>query len=337
MISAIDAHTAGEPTRVVLSGLPQIPGVTMAEKKQHMMEHLDHFRTLLMHEPRGHNDMFGVIVTPPTTDRAHYGLLFMDNGGYVDMCGHGTMSVVTVLAETGILPLVEPETTVVFDTPAGLIQGHARIENNRVMEVSVANVPSFLYAREVDIDLPDVGKIRVDVSFGGNFFAVARAKDLGVKIQADQVSRLIDLGMRVKRSVNEKLKVRHPIMRHIASVELTAISEKPDPSRPFCSRSAVIFGKGQLDRCPCGTGTSAAMAALFGRGELPLGVEFVNESIIGTRFTGRLLRETRVGDFTAVEPIIAGKASIIGIQQFVVDPDDPLKYGFTMGKQGVAE
>ncbi|GLI32814.1 proline racemase family protein [Desulforhabdus amnigena] len=331
IISAIDAHTAGEPTRVVLSGLPLIPGITMAEKKRYMMEHLDHFRTLLMHEPRGHNDMFGVIITPPTTDQAQYGLLFMDHGGYVDMCGHGTMSAITVLLETGMVTMAEPETTVVFDTPAGRIKGHARIENKQLVEVSLTNVPSFLYVRDLELDLPDVGKITVDVSFGGNFFAVVRARDLGVAVQVDQVSRLIELGMRVKSAVNEKLSVRHPTKEHIASVELTEIYEKPEPSRPF-SRSVVIFGRGQLDRCPCGTGTSATMAALFGRGELPLGVEFINESIIGTRFTGKLLSETRVGDFAAVNPLVAGRAYITGIQQFVVDPDDPLMYGFVLGR-----
>jgi len=329
IISAIDAHTAGEPTRVVLSGLPPIPGATMAEKKHHMMKHLDCFRTLLMHEPRGHNDMFGVILTPPTTEQAQYGLLFMDHGGYVDMCGHGTMSVTTVLVETGMVPMTEPETFIVFDTPAGLIQGKARIEGDRVVEVSIANVPSFLYARDVELDLPAVGKILVDVSFGGNFFAVVKAKDLGVTVRADHVSKLIELGMSVKGAVNEKVKVRHPTKEHIDAVELTEIYEKPEPSKPF-SRSVVIFGRGQLDRCPCGTGTSATMAALFGRGELPLGVEFINESIIGTRFTGKLLSETRVGNFAAVNPLVTGRAYITGIQQFVVDPDDPLRHGFVV-------
>lgn len=329
IISAIDAHTAGEPTRVVLSGLPPIPGATMAEKKHHMMKHLDCFRTLLMHEPRGHNDMFGVILTPPTTEQAQYGLLFMDHGGYVDMCGHGTMSVTTVLVETGMVPMTEPETSIVFDTPAGLIQGKARIQGDCVVEVSIANVPSFLYSRDVEIDLPGIGKILVDVSFGGNFFAVVKAKDLGVAVHADHVSKLIELGMSVKKAANEKVKVRHPTKEHIDSVELTEIYEEPEASRPF-SRSVVIFGRGQLDRCPCGTGTSATMAALFGRGELPLGVEFINESIIGTRFTGKLLSETRVGNFAAVNPLVTGRAYITGIQQFVVDPDDPLRHGFVV-------
>jgi proline racemase/trans-L-3-hydroxyproline dehydratase len=199
IISAIDVHTAGEPTRIVLSGLPPIPGATMAEKKCYMMQHLDHIRTLLMQEPRGHSDMFGVVITPPTTDRGQYGVLFMDNAGYIDMCGHGIIGVTTALIEIGMIPATEPETTVVFDTPAGLIKSYARVEGNQVVDVSVANVSSFLYARDVELDLPDVGKITLDVSFGGNFFAVVRARDLRVSVHPDNISKLIRLGMMVKR------------------------------------------------------------------------------------------------------------------------------------------
>lgn len=330
IISAIDAHTAGEPARVVLSGLPPIPGTTMAEKKHYMMKNLDHLRTLLMHEPRGHRDMFGVILTPPTTDKAQYGVLFMDNAGYIDMCGHGIMSLTTALIETGMISATEPETHIWFDTPAGLVKSYARIVKKRVSAVSVANVSSFLYARNVEIIHPDVGKVNIDVSYGGNFFALVPAKTFGVSIQPENISKLIQLGMMVKKAVNEKIEVQHPIKKHITSVELIEIYEKPDPSSPF-SRSVVIFGNGQVDRCPCGTGTSAMMAAYYGKGELSLDTDYVNESIIGTRFRGKLIREVKVGDFIAVDPVVTGEAYITGIQQFVVDPNDPLKYGFIAG------
>lgn len=332
IISAIDVHTAGEPTRIVLSGLPPIPGATMAEKKCYMMQHLDQIRTLLMQEPRGHSDMFGVIITPPTTDRGQYGVLFMDNAGYIDMCGHGIIGVTTALIEIGMILATEPETIVVFDTPAGLIKSYARVEGNQVVEVSVANVSSFLYARDVELDLPDVGKITLDVSFGGNFFAVIRARDLRVSVHPDNISKLIRLGMMVKKAVNEKLKIKHPTQQHITTVELTEIYDKPEPFSPF-SKSVVIFGNGQMDRCPCVTGTSATMATLYGRGELPLGIEFITESIIGTRFRGKLVREVQVGDFIAVDPVVTGEAYITGIQQFVVDPNDPVKYGFVVNRQ----
>ena len=329
IISAIDTHTAGEPTRIVLSGLPPIQGNTMAEKKRYMMEHLDHFRTLLMREPRGHSDMFGAILTPPTTDRGQYGLLFMDNGGYLDMCGHATIGVSTALVEMGMMPHAGPDTVVAFDTPAGLVEGHPRMEGGRVVEVSVSNVASFLFASDVELEVADIGKVTIDVSFGGNFFAMVPAKALRVSLQPDNLSQLIRLGMMVREAVNEKVEVRHPTEKHINSVELTEIYDKPDPLKAF-SRNVVIFGDGQVDRSPCGTGTCAAMAMLYGKGNLSLNEEFTNESIVGTRFKGKLDKEVRVGDFAAARPVITGSAFITGIQQFVVDPEDQLKYGFLL-------
>jgi proline racemase/trans-L-3-hydroxyproline dehydratase len=327
IISAIDAHTAGEPARIVLNGLPPILGHTMAEKKQYMKDRLDHFRTLLMHEPRGHRDMFGVILTPPASAKAHYGVLFIDHAGYIDMCGHSIMSVTTALIEIGMVPPIEPETLVVFDTPAGRVEARARVEGSRVIEVSVASVASFLYAKDVAIDLRGRGRITVDVAFGGNFFALVPAKALGLAVHPSNLNQLIDLGVAVKRAVNAQLRVRHPTASHINTVELTEIYDAPESSQRF-AKSAVIFGHGQLDRCPCGTGTSAAMAAFHAKGELPLHVEFTNESIIGTRFTGKLMQEVRVGDLVAVEPVVTGTAHITGIQQFVADSKDPFHYGF---------
>jgi proline racemase/trans-L-3-hydroxyproline dehydratase len=330
IISAIDAHTAGEPTRIVLTGLPPILGDTMSERKRYMKEHLDQFRTLLMQEPRGHKDMFGIVLTPPVSQQAQYGVLFLDNAGYIDMCGHSIMSAITALIEIGMVPPIEPETIVVLDTPAGLVEALAKIEANRVIEVSLANVPSFLYAKDVAIDLPEIGAINVDVAFGGNFFALVQAKDLGISVHPRNSTRLIELGMAIKKEINAKLTVRHPTADHITRVELTKIYDKSEPSQPF-SKSVVIFGDGQLDRCPCGTGTSAAMAMLYAKGELPLGAEYINEGIIGTRFTGKLQREVRVGDLVAVEPVVTGTAYVTGIQQFVADPNDPFKYGFLVG------
>jgi proline racemase/trans-L-3-hydroxyproline dehydratase len=331
IISAIDTHTAGEPTRIILSGLPPIPGNSMAEKKHYMIERLDHFRTLLMEEPRGHMDMFGAIITPPTTMRGQYGIIFIDSGGYLDMCGHGIIGITTALIEMGIVAAEEPETVITFDTPAGPVDGRARVEGDRVVEVSVSNVPSFLYALDVELELPEIGKITIDVSFGGNFFAMTSASQLGVSVDPGNMPRLIQLGMMVKGAVNETVDIQHPTERHITTVELTEIYDKPDATKPY-SKNAVIFGNGQVDRSPCGTGTSAAMAMLHDRGKLSLGEEFINESVIGTRFKGKLIKESRVGDHTAVDPVITGGAYITGIQQFVVDPNDPVKYGFVVGR-----
>lgn len=329
IISAIDTHTAGEPTRIIMSGLPPIPGSTMAVKKHYMKQHLDHIRTLLMQEPRGHKDMFGAIIIPPTTNRGQYGVIFMDNAGYVDMCGSGIIGITTALIEIGMIPKTEPETMIIFDTPAGLVESRARVEENQVYEVSVANVSSFLYAKDIELTLPDLGKITIDVSFGGNFFAIIQAKALGVSLQPDNISKLIQLGMMVKRTVNDQLKVQHPTEQHINTVEITAIYEQPEPFRPY-SKNVVIFGNGQMDRSPCGTGTSAIMATLYGRGKLQLGVEFTSESIIGSHFKSKVIKEVQVGEFVAVDPIVTGEAFITGIQQFVVDPNDAMKYGFVI-------
>jgi proline racemase len=329
MISAIDTHAAGEPTRIVLSGLPRLPGTTMAAKKRYMAAHLDHFRTLLMQEPRGHRDMFGAVLTPPTTPRGHYGLLFMDNAGYLDMCGHGVISVTTALIETGVIPATEPDTAVVFDTPAGVVESHARVEHAHVVEVSVSNVPAFLYAKDVDLDLPMYGRVNVDVAFGGNFFVMVRAQALGLAVQRDHVAQLLHFGLLVRQAVNATLQVQHPTEPHITTVALTEIYDQPLPSEPF-AKSVVIFGHGQLDRSPCGTGISATMATLYGRGELALGTRFTSESLIGTRFTGMLRREVPLSQGVAVDPVFTGAAYITGVQQFVVDPADPVKYGFTL-------
>jgi proline racemase/trans-L-3-hydroxyproline dehydratase len=243
------------------------------------------------------------------------------------MCGHSIMGVTTALIEIGMIPPVEPETLIVFDTPAGGVEARARVEGGRVIEVSVANVASFLYAKDVTIDLHGRGRITVDVAFGGNFFALVPAKALGVTVHPSELNQLIELGMAVKRAVNAQLPVQHPTVDHIATVELTEIYDKPEPSQPW-TKSAVVFGHGQLDRCPCGTGTSAAMAAFHAKGELPLHAVFTNESIIGTRFTGKLVREVQVGSLAAVEPVVTGTAYITGIHQFVADPKDPFHYGF---------
>jgi len=332
MISTVDAHTAGEPVRLVLSGLPPVLGKTMVEKKHYVRNHLDHFRTLLMQEPRGHADMFGAILTAPCNEAAQYGVLFMDNGGYLDMCGHSIMGVTTALIEIGMVPAQEPETTLVFETPAGLITSRARVEEHCVTEVSIVNVPAFLYAENVEIEIPSFGRVVCDVAFGGNFFATLPVKSLGLSLSADHIPALIRLGIEIKRAINARLAIRHPLHEHMDTVELTEFYERPDPSIPF-AKNLVVFGAGQCDRCPCGTGTSATLAALYAKGELSLDTEFVTESIIGTRFKGRLTRTIELGGFMAVEPIITGTAYLMGMHQFWVDPQDPVKFGFKVHEQ----
>jgi proline racemase/trans-L-3-hydroxyproline dehydratase len=279
-----------------------------------------------MHEPRGHGDMFGAIITEPDHTEADIGVVFMDTGGYLAMCGHGSIGAVVAAVTTGLVPLEEPTTEVLMDTPAGLVRGRVEVEDGHVGQVAVENVPAFLYRRDVEIETPS-GPVRLDISFGGNFFALVPAKGLGLEVQLAHLPELIEHGMAIRAAIDRQIDVVHPTQPHIDSVDLVEIYEDLEGRDADC-RNVVVFGEAQVDRSPCGTGTSAKMADLYARGLLDLQQPFVNESIIGTRFTGRLLREKQIGETTSVVPEITGNAYVTGFQQFVVDPNDPLRFGF---------
>lgn len=328
-IHTIDSHTMGEPTRIVVGGIPNIPGNTMAAKKTYLENEMDDIRTTIMHEPRGHNDMFGSIVLAPTQEEADFGIIFMDGGGYLNMCGHGSIGAITVAVETGMVEKKEPFTEVVMDTPAGLIKGKAKVENGKVKEVSIVNVPSFLYKQDVKIQIPEIGEIVLDISFGGSFFAIVNAKQLNVTIEPKNTQELIDIGLKIREVINETVEVKHPLLDHINTVDLVeiyddAVHEDAD------YRNVVIFGQGQVDRSPCGTGTSAKLATLYSKGLIKIDESFVYESILGTIFTGRVIETTKVGNYEAIIPEITGSAYITGFNQFVVSPDDPVKAGFVL-------
>ena len=329
-IHAIDSHTMGEPTRIVVGGIPQINGETMADKKKYLEDNLDYVRTALMHEPRGHNDMFGSIITSSNNKEADFGIIFMDGGGYLNMCGHGSIGAATVAVETGMVEMVEPVTNINMEAPAGLIKAKVMVENEKVKEVSITNVPSFLYMEDATLEVPSLNKtITFDISFGGSFFAIIHAKELGVKVETSQVDILKKLGIEIRDLINEKIKVQHPELEHIKTVDLVEIYD--EPSHPEATyKNVVIFGQGQVDRSPCGTGTSAKLATLYKKGHLKIDEKFVYESITGTMFKGRVLEETKVGEFDAIIPEITGGAYITGFNHFVIDPEDPLKYGFTV-------
>ncbi len=328
-IHAIDSHTMGEPTRVVVGGVPNIPGRTLPEKKAYLEENLDYLRRAIMHEPRGHNDMFGSILVQPVSDEADIGIIFMDGGGYLNMCGHGTIGASTIAVESGMVPKVEPFTELTLEAPAGLIRVKAAIENGKVKEVSFRNVPAFLYKEDVKINVPEIGEITLDISFGGSFFAIVDAKQLGIKIIPENATKLKDIGLKIRDIVNKEVEIQHPTLEHIKTVDLVEIYD--EPTNPEATlKNVVIFGEGQVDRSPCGTGTSAKMATLFAKGKLKEGQPFVYESIIGTMFKGRVVGTTKVGDFDAVIPEITGSAYITGFNTFVIDDDDPMKFGFTL-------
>jgi proline racemase len=343
-IFAVDSHTEGEPTRVVIGGIPAIPGKDMVEKRRYLEEHLDHIRTSIMLEPRGHNDMFGSILTAPTRPEAHLGIIFMDGGGYLNMCGHGTIGAVTVALEMGLIEAAGSEMEVVLEAPAGLVRCRATLEGERVTGVSFTNVPAFLYRQDAVVFLPrkvmeenlpgialkgdaDTVPVTLDIAFGGNFFAIVPAADYGISLAPDNASRLIRLGMEVMEAVNEQVPVQHPELPHINRVDLTEFSRNEGPN---FYKNAVVFGLGQLDRSPCGTGTCAKMASLHRRGKLAVGDTFIHDSILNTRFYGKILGTTTVGELPAVIPEITGAAFITGINQFILDDADPLTRGFSL-------
>ena len=331
MFSAIDSHTAGEPARIIVNGLPKIPGATMAQKKQYLLENLDNLRTALMCEPRGHNEMFGAYLLPPTTPKADLGIVFMDGGGYLNMCGHNTIAAVTVAIEVGLIADQGQATqAVVLETPAGLVKAVAHFDANReVSEVSFVNVESFVYKKAVALQVAKIGEITLDIAFGGSFFAIVDAKELGLKVTRDNAFKLSEIGMKIRDAVNEQIEVKHPRLAHIKSVDLVEIYD--EPTHPKANyKNVVVFGAGQLDRSPCGTGTSAKMATLFAKGALKIGETFVYESILGTLFTGKIIGINEVAGIKAIVPEISGSAYITGYNNIIIDPKDPLATGFTL-------
>ncbi|MFB0958930.1 MAG: proline racemase family protein [Clostridiaceae bacterium] len=329
MLQAIDSHTAGEPTRIITGGVPNIPGQTMAEKREYLEQNLDWLRRAVMLEPRGHANMFGSVLTSPVSEEADFGIIFMDGKGYLNMCGHGTIGAATAAVETGIVPMVEPVTHVTLDAPAGLVRAQVRVEGSKARSVTVTNVPSFLYRRDVRLVTPLLGEVTFDIAFGGSFFALIRDEYFGCTIEPENSERLLKMATELRDVINREIRVQHPTLPHINTVDLVEIYGAPThPEANY--KNVVIFGERQIDRSPCGTGTSAKMAALGAKGELKLGEEFVYESITGTIFRGKLVETTTVGEFDAFIPLITGSAWITGFNQFVIDETDPVKYGFVL-------
>lgn len=326
IFTTIDAHAAGEPLRIIAAGAPPLPGATILERRRFMAEHYDDVRRTLLFEPRGHADMYGAVLTPPVTPGADFGVLFLTNEGYSTMCGHGVIALTTALLETGMLPRCEPRTEVVYDSPAGLIRATASVNDDRVTAVAFRNVPSFRYATAVEVET-SAGPVLADVAFGGAFYALIDAAALGVEVLPENASRLTTLGMEVKRAVMQALDIVHPEEPELGGIYGTIVSAPPRSSEAD-GRNITIYAEGAVDRSPCGTGTSAKLACLYADGRVGLDEAYVHESVIGTTFTGRVLGETRVGPFPAVETEIAGRGFLTGFHQFVVDPDDPTAGGF---------
>lgn len=329
IITTIDAHTAGEPLRVITGGLEKIPGDTILGKRRYAQENLDHIRTGLMWEPRGHADMYGAIITEPVTPDGDLGVLFLHNEGFSTMCGHGIIGLAKVVLDTGIIAKEEDHPVLKMDTPAGRVTATAHRESGVVEEVSFLNVPSFVYKHEQMLDIPEVGRIQYDVAFGGAFYAFCDAEALNIGLEAEDYHRLIDVGRRIKYGVMESLEIKHPYEEDLGYLYGTIFVGSPLDSSHH-SRNVCIFAEGEVDRSPTGTGVSARAAIHFSRNELTLEEPIMIESILGTCFSVRVVETTECGPYLAVIPEVTGSASIIGRNQFYFDPADPLGKGFIL-------
>ena len=310
-ITTIDAHTEGEPLRVIISGYPELQGTTILEKRRFAKEYLDFFRTTLMWEPRGHADMYGCIITSAFSPTADFGVIFFHNEGYSTMCGHGIIGVTKIILEIGLIPMSSPITTVKIDTPAGLITAFARIEDNHVKSVYFHNVPSFVLALDEVVDVPGLGEISYDIAFGGAFYAYVQAKDAGLKLIPNEYSQLIEKGMAIKRAVMETRAIKHPFEQDLNFLYGTIFIGSP-LSKGADSRNVCIFAGGEVDRCPTGTGVGGRMAIHYKRGEISINQSMIIESILGSQFSGKIIGTTKFGPYEAVIPEVEGSAYITG-------------------------
>jgi len=328
-VTSIEAHTAGEPLRVLLAGVPPIPGDSILAKRRYAQQHLDELRTALMWEPRGHADMYGCILTEPVTADGDLGVLFLHNAGFSTMCGHGIIALVKVGLEMGLIEKPGSDPEIRLDTPAGRVTAVACREGAQITAVSFRNVPSFVYALDQIVEVAGIGPVRCDIAFGGAFYAFCDAADLNVALTPDAFRGLIDVGMRVKQAVMAQIPIEHPTEPDLGFLYGTIMVDAAHDPRHH-SRNVCVFADGEVDRCPTGTGVSARAALHYARGELEAGEVFTVESILGTTFSGRVLEEVAFGPYPAVVPEVTGTAHITGRSEWLIDPADPLRGGFLL-------
>jgi proline racemase len=327
-VKTIDAHAAGEPLRLIVDGFPTPRGKTMLEKREWVRRHADHLRRALMLEPRGHADMYGAILTEPVTPGADAGVLFMHNEGYSTMCGHGIVAVTTVALERRLIMPAGDGTAIAYDSPAGTIRARARLRDRRVESVAFLNVPSFVLHGGLTVKIAS-RTLRADVAFGGAFYAIVDSETVGLPIDVAHLPELRRVGMDIKHAIEAAQTIVHPLEPGLSGIYGTIFTGPPtDDSADL--RNVTIFADAEVDRSPCGTGTAAVMAVIDAMGLLGEDKPFVHESLIGTRFLGRVASRTRVGDYAAIIPEIEGSAWITGEHTFVIDETDPLREGFRL-------
>ena len=310
-VETVDYHTGGEPFRIVTGGVPGLAGRTILDKRRHAREHLDDVRKLLVHEPRGHADMYGCFVTEPEDESADLGVVFFHNEGYSTACGHGTIALVTWAIETGRIEASEPETSVVVDVPSGRLETWARVESGEVRSVRFRNVPAFVHSP--------------GVAFGGAFYASVEER-----VDPAELPRLIELGRRVKRELEAEREIVHPLEPELNGIYGVIFWQHEDDGPPLVQRNVTVFADGEVDRSPCGSGTSARLALLHAEGRLGVGDELLHRSIVGSEFRARIVAETEVAGIAAVVTEVEGSAHLTGRHEFVLEPGDELGTGFLL-------
>lgn len=334
-IKAVDSHTEGEPTRVVLEGLPEVPGDSMLQKREWLRENLDEVRTALIHEPRGHEALVMAYLLPPATAAATTGVVFANSLGYLNMCGHGAIGVATVLVWMRRVPVREPITRVILDTPPGQVVLDVHVEKGRPVAATLENVPSFLLHRDLEVDVPGYDRHVVDIAYGGNWFALVKGSDSVPPVLPANLGKLMRFCDALREQLgNLGIRGFDPQTGADQAIDHVEVFEPRDPSQPapntLYTRAVTLCPGWAFDRSPCGTGTSAKLAALHARGDLGLDGMLENQSVLGTRFEGRILRETMVTDHPAIVPAIRGSAWVTGETEFVLDPEDPWAHGLPL-------
>src|SRR2546430_13322685 len=329
VLGTIDFHTAGIGMRLLTSGLGRLPGSTMGEKRRWFQEPLDHLRTGLCLEPRGHRALLIAVMTEPLTPGAQFGLFFIYPGGYYVSCGEGTIGAATVAIETGMVARLGAETPVTIDTEAGVVETIARSDGDRVREVTLRWTPSFVVLAGQSVEVESVGEVPVDVALGvGNVFAIVEAPKVGLAVRRELAKRIAQRGMAIREAINAQLEVNVPGLGK-ASVDNVLVHELPDGAG--VSPNALVWGPGQVDAAPCGSGTCARMALFHHRGLMGVGSTFISRGLLGLDFRGRIAGETEVEGRRAILPEITGTAYLTGMSQFVFDPEDPVRAGYLLG------
>lgn len=326
-IETVEVYTSGEPFRIVISGLPEAQGETIAERRTWFHQNADDFRKALIFEPRGHADMYGGYLTQAVTPGADLGIIFIHNNGYSDLCGHGIIALATAAVELGWVERKSPETRVGIDTPSGLIEAFVHWDGEHANGVRFINAPSFIFLRDVTICTPTFGEVFGDIVYGGVFYFYVCGKSHGLQIRESSIEALKQFGAEVAYAANKKFRVAHPESAEDNIIYGTVIDGDPR-STHSSQANCCIFADREVDRSPTGTGTAGRVAQLYLRGELKKDEILINESIIGSIFRGRVMKDTTVGNFPAVIPEVSGDAYIYGFCKWIIDPRDPLKNGF---------